>query len=89
MTTVYLSKLSSAESTGLGSAFSGCTHLELVDFSQATAVPALSNISTFSNTNNTFKIVVPDALYNDWIAASNWSTYASQIVKASDYTPAS
>lgn len=89
MTTVYLSKLSSAESTGLGSAFNGCTHLELVDFSQATAVPELSNTSTFYNTNETFKIVVPDALYSTWITASNWSTYASQIVKASEYTPAS
>lgn len=89
MTTVYLSKLSSAESNGLGSAFNGCTHLELVDFSQATAVPALSNTSTFSNTNNTYSIVVPDALYSSWIAASNWSSIASHIVKASEYTPAS
>ena len=56
----------------------------MVDFSQATAVPTMHNTNTFQNTNNTFKIVVPDALYNDWIVATNWSTYASHIVKASE-----
>lgn len=60
-----------------------------MDFSQATAVPELSNTDAFGSTNSTFKIVVPDSLYNDWIVATNWSTYASHIVKASEYTPAS
>lgn len=68
-----MSSLSSVGEYGLGSAFQGCTHLELVDFSQATAVPSLSSTSTFSNTNNTYRIVVPNALYNQWIAATNWS----------------
>ena len=40
---------------------------------------------TFNNTNSTFKIIVPDALYSQWIVATNWSTYASQIVKTSEY----
>lgn len=33
------------------------------------------------------KIVVPDALYDTWIAATNWSssTIVSHIVKASEY----
>lgn len=30
-------------------------------------------------------IVVPDALYADWIADANWSAVANQIIKASDY----
>ena len=60
-------------------------NLSVVDFSKATAVPALSNVNAFQNTNSTFKIVVPDALYDQWIAASNWSNFASQIVKASEY----
>ena len=85
MKSVYLSKLSTANSTyGLDTTFKGCTALEVVDFSQATAVPALANINAFANTNNTYKIVVPDALYNDWIAASNWSdsSIVGHIVKA-------
>lgn len=93
LTTVYLSKLSNTDagggaSLGLSSTFKGCTHLELVDFSQATAVPTIES-NTFSNTNSTFQIVVPDALYSSWIAATNWSALSSQIVKASEYTPAS
>lgn len=83
---VYLPKLSSTQSNSLNRCFSGCTSLELVDFHLATAVPAISTI-TFNNTNNTFQIVVPDALYETWIAATNWSAYASQIVKYSEYTP--
>ena len=71
MTNVYLTKLSNVG--GTTNTFKGCTHLELVDFSQATAVPALSNINAFSNTNNYYRIVVPNALYDQWIAATNWS----------------
>ena len=69
--------------------FSGCTSLEVVDFSQATAVPTMHNTNTFQNTNNTFKVVVPDSLYSTWIASTNWSNISSQIIRASDYTPAS
>ena len=66
----------------------GCSALEVVDFSEATAVPTLHSVNTFQNTNSTFKIVVPDALYDQWKAANNWSQFASQIVKASEYVPA-
>ena len=72
MRTVYLTKLSSANSA-FTQAFYNCTHLELVDFSEATAVPALNNVNAFTNTNNYYRIVVPNALYNQWIAATNWS----------------
>lgn len=44
-----------------------------MDFSQATAVPSLSSTNAFSNTNNYYRIVVPNALYDQWIAATNWS----------------
>ena len=68
--------------------FANDVSLSVVDFSKATAVPSLSNVNAFSNTNSTFQIVVPDALYDQWIATDNWSSYASQIVKASEYVPA-
>ena len=70
---------------GLLQMLDGCSALEVVDFSEATSVPNLYYASTFQNTNSTFKIVVPDELYDQWIVASNWSNFASQIVKASEY----
>lgn len=85
---VWLSNLSSTTTNSLVQTFYGCTKLELVDFSHATAVPALQNTNSFSSTNSTYKIVVPDALYDTWIATTNWSSSSikSHIVKVSDYT---
>lgn len=65
-------------------AFNGCVSLETIDFSQATSIPKIST-NTFSNTNNTFKVIVPDALYNDWIAATNWSSISSHVISNTDY----
>lgn len=65
------------------SMFDGCVSLEVVDFTRCSALVPLSNTNAFNNTNIKFQIIVPDALYEDWIVATNWSTYASQIVKAS------
>ena len=31
------------------------------------------------------KIIVSDALYDEWIVATNWSTYKRYIVKESEY----
>ena len=88
--TVVLKKLSTTTgtTTPMTSTFTGCTALEVVDFSEATAIPSIES-NTFTSTNNTFQIVVPDSLYSTWIAATNWSALSSQIVKASEYTPAS
>lgn len=83
---VYLNKLSSVVRRPSPETFYGCTSLEVIDFSEATAVPRISH-TTFGDTNPTFKIVVPDALYDEWVAAKHWSDRASQIVKASDYKP--
>ena len=88
--TVLLKKLSQTGSNWtFSNTFNGCTALELVDFSEATAVPALSSTSAFANTNNTYTILVPDALYSTWIASTNWSdpSIVGHIVKVSDYTP--
>ena len=65
-------------------AFNNCYTLIKCDFSQATAVPTLSNTSAFHPINQLCKIVVPDNLYDQWIAATNWSTYADYIYKASE-----
>ena len=66
----------------------GCKSLELVDMTGSTGVPTLSSTSNFANTNDTYKIVVPDSLYDTWIAATNWASIASHIMKKSDWNAA-
>ena len=68
--------------------FNGCTSLELVDMTGSTGVPQLSNVNNFSDTNDTYKIVVPDSLYDEWIAATNWASIATHIMKQSDWNTA-
>ena len=67
------------------SAFYGCHGMAFYDFRAFTSVPSLSATSAFNSIPSDCKIVVPDALYDEWIAATNWSTYASKIVKASEF----
>lgn len=54
------------------------------DFSKHTSVPTLTYTSAFTDINSICKIIVPDSLYDSWIAASDWSTYANYIYKASE-----
>lgn len=54
------------------------------NFSRHTSIPTLSATTAFQATGSA-KIVVPDALYDQWIAATNWSSLASRIVKASEF----
>lgn len=58
--------------------------LQYVDLRRCSSVPVLAETGSFSTTG-TCKIIVPDALYDEWIAATNWSTFASRIVKASEF----
>ena len=79
-----------ASTTRIGTyTFSGCTALKLIDFRLATSIPALANSSstTIPYNNSGLQIVVPDALYDGWIAATNWSNsnIKAKIVKASEY----
>ena len=72
--------------TGIGtSAFQNCSSLAILDFRTHTSVPTLSSTNAFSAAASDLKVVVPDSLYDTWIAATNWSTYASKIVKASKF----
>lgn len=74
-----------SNSSGIpASMFDGCVSLEVVDFTRCSTLVPLSNTNAFNSTNTKFQIIVPDALYEDWIAATNWVTYASRIVKASE-----
>ena len=65
------------------STFQSCRSITKYDFSQHTSVPTLSNTNAFSQINGICKIIVPDSLYDSWITATNWSTYADYIYRAS------
>ena len=74
--------------TSIGSgAFRYCEYISLFDFRDHTSVPTLSSYTAFNNLASDRKIVVPDSLYDTWIAATNWSnsTVANYIVKASEF----
>jgi hypothetical protein len=65
--------------TSIGSGFvRNCESLKFIDFTSHTAVPTLSG--SISGYATDFEIRVPAALYDEWIAATNWSTYADYIV---------
>ena len=67
--------------TSIGeSAFQYCYGVRYYDFSNHTAVPTLSATSAFTSIPADCEIRVPAALYDEWIAATNWATYASYIV---------
>ena len=63
--------------------FNSCYGMAFYDFSTHTAVPTLSNTNAFQNIPSDCKIIVPDSLYDTWIAATNWSSYSSKIIKKS------
>ena len=64
-------------------AFQNCGELQYVAFPNITGVITLDGVNAFSGT--TCKIVVPDDVYDAMISATNWSSLASQIVKASEF----
>ena len=66
-------------------AFSGALCMKYYDFSHLEAIPTLENVNAFSGIPDDCKIIVPDALYDEWIAATNWSTYASYIIRKTDW----
>ena len=70
-----------------GSAFYNCSCIAYIDFRTHASVPTLSNSNAFSNIASDCKIVVPDALYDEWVAATNWSNskISAYIIKASEF----
>lgn len=64
--------------------FLSCINLEEVDFSDSSVVPTLANKDAFTSTNKILKIYVPDALYDNWIVATNWASISNKIHKVSE-----
>lgn len=66
--------------TSIGTlAFGSWYNAKYYDFTSHTSVPTLTNASTFYLGEDT-EIRVPAALYDEWIAATNWSSNADYIV---------
>jgi hypothetical protein len=66
-------------------AFNYCTLMQYYDFSNHSTIPTLQGIEAFTAIPSNCKIIVPDSLYDAWIAATNWGEYASYIIKKSDW----
>ena len=72
--------------TSIGNyAFGQCSGMAFYDFRASKSVPTLSNTNAFGSIPSDCKIVVPDDLYDTWIAATNWSAHANNIIKASEF----
>ena len=65
--------------------FNGCSGMQVLDFSKYTSVPTLSNKNAFNGVPSTCKVIIPDELYDSWIAATNWSALTVTYVKKSEY----
>ena len=61
-------------------AFNNCYSMAYYDFTSHTSVPILDGTNAFNNIPADCQIRVPNALYNSWKSATNWSTYADYIV---------
>ena len=67
--------------------FSGCTSLELVDMTGSIAVTEIDS-SAFLNTNDTYKIVVPDELYGELGRLGGWVEIFDHVIPKSDWNAA-
>lgn len=54
-------------------AFNSDVGLRTIDFTQCTSIPPLGNVDAFATMPSNKQIIVPDALYDDWLSASVWS----------------
>ena len=61
-------------------AFSDCSACLSYDFSACLQVPRLDDADAFTGIHADAVIMVPTALYQEWVAAKNWALYADHIV---------
>lgn len=58
-------------------AFKECTGLAVVDFTHHTSVPTLAATDAFYNIPADCIFKIPASLYDEWVAATNWSAVAA------------
>ena len=73
-----------SSSAKIGSNSYSANKKTLYDFSGCKSIPVLSSTNNLTTNVGITIIIVPDALYDEWIAATNWVAYASKIKKASE-----
>jgi hypothetical protein len=61
-------------------AFATCSGMRYHDFSSHTSIPTLKSAFAFGGFPVDCEIRVPATLYDEWIAATNWSSLADNIV---------
>lgn len=66
----------SVESIGTN-AFEKCSTLKTIDFSHHTFVPALAATNAFNGIPSDCIFKIPASLYDEWVAATNWSAVAA------------
>ena len=60
---------------------------QIFDFRKATKVPVLSNSPNYQPTTKRYcTFIIPDALYDEWRAATNWARITKEWKKASEVT---
>lgn len=72
--------ISNGACTIAADAFANCYTVQYFDFTRCKSVPTLESVDAFDNLSTLCEFRVPANLYDEWIAATNWSTYAAQIV---------
>lgn len=77
-------KIPASVTTISSAAFQYCGSMEYYDFTDAVSIPTLADTDAFTGIPDDCKIIVPDSLYNDWIVAQYWSTYANNIIRESE-----
>lgn len=60
--------------------FANCYRITKYDFSHHESIPTLASTNAFSGMITNCEILVPSALYDEWMVATNWSTYADKII---------
>ena len=65
-----------------------CYNMKILDCRGLGAIPTLSSTAsnTFEGWPSDYQIIVPDDLYETWIATTGWVDIASHIIKSSNYT---
>lgn len=65
-------------------AFIACKYMQYYDFSSHDHIPRIYS-NSFDGIPKSCKIIVPDSLYDEWVMAKNWSSYADYVIKKTDY----
>lgn len=67
--------------TSIGSfAFYSCAGVRYYDFSACTSIPTLLSTDAFGNIPYDCQMLIPAALFDEWSAATNWTTYKNKMI---------